>query len=300
MALDVPDDALLAGNVTRVADFRLDALCHSGGHALAAADYLGHQLIADVGPAQQLDGRAADFAQLGTHGCGGTQVCQLDGGCLQPLQLGLLDFTVPAEQRPPRIVHQPELPANRGQALVGVILTQAQAVFAAAGHHAVGVHHTLGYKVIDQRAKVAGMPRQHQLFPAQGVAGGVQARQQTLRGGLLIAGGSVELSRAVDASHNLAFQRGLEGGGVNAVIFNRIRRAHNFKMLKALDGAVHLVLHRLRQAGRKSLQIHFLGVLAAGLHKDRVALLFFEAHHLILNRGAVPRPDALNIAAIQG
>lgn len=37
------------------------------------------------------------------------------------------------------------------------------------------------------------MPGQHQLAFAQSGAGGVQARQQSLRGGFLIAGGAVEL-----------------------------------------------------------------------------------------------------------
>ena len=57
------------------------------------------------------------------------------------------------------------------------------------------------------------MPRQHQLFFAQRVAGGVQTGQQSLRGGLLVAGGAVELPGTVDAAHDLAFQRGLQRGG---------------------------------------------------------------------------------------
>ena len=70
-------------------------------------------------------------------------------------------------------------------------------------------------------------------------------------------------------------------------------------MLKAFDRAVHSVLHNFRQAGRKPLQIHFLGVLAAGLHKNRVALLILKAHDLILDRRAVARANALDVAAVQ-
>ena len=71
-------------------------------------------------------------------------------------------------------------------------------------------------------------------------------------------------------------------------------------MLKAHDGAVHGVLDGLGQAGGEPLEIHLLGVLAAGLHKDRVALLVFEADHLVLDGGAVPGPHALDVAAVEG
>ena len=209
MPLDVADDALLPCDVPGVADFRFDALRHGRGHALAAADDPCDQVILDVGAAHQLHRCAADLAQLGALGGSGAQVGQLNAGCLQPLQLGLLARAVTAEHRPPRIIDQPVFPADGGQPLIGVVLPQAQAVLAAARHHAVGVQHTLCHKVIDQRTKVACVPRQHQLFFAQRVAGGVQTGQQALRGGLLVAGGAVELPGTVDAAHDLTFQRGL-------------------------------------------------------------------------------------------
>ena len=70
-------------------------------------------------------------------------------------------------------------------------------------------------------------------------------------------------------------------------------------MLKPLDGTVHGILHHLRQAGRKALQVHFLGVLAAGLYKNGVALLILKTHHFILNGGAVARADALDVSAVE-
>ena len=70
-------------------------------------------------------------------------------------------------------------------------------------------------------------------------------------------------------------------------------------MLKAAYRAVHLVLHSLRQAGRKPLQVHFLSILTAGLDKDGMALLLLKAHDLILDGRAVARANALNIPAVE-
>ena len=70
-------------------------------------------------------------------------------------------------------------------------------------------------------------------------------------------------------------------------------------MFKAFDAVVESVLHILRQAAGRTLQIHFFGVLAAGLHEQRVAVLAGEAHHLILDGWAVARADTLDHAAVQ-
>ena len=200
---------------------------------------------------------------------------------------------------PAVILHKAVFPADGGQALVGVVLPQGQPVLAAAGHHAVGVHDALGHKVVHQRAQIAGVPGQHQLLLAQRVAGSVQTRQQTLRGGFLVAGGAVELPCPVQTPHHLAFQRGFQTGGVYAVVLNGVGGAHDLQMLKAFDAVVKGVLHVLRQTAGRALQIHLLGVLAAGLYEQRVTVLAGEAHHLILNRGAIARADTLDHAAVQ-
>ena len=200
---------------------------------------------------------------------------------------------------PAVVLHQTVFPADGGQAGVGIVLPQGQPVFAAAGHHAVGVHDALGHQIIHQGAKVAGVTRKDKLLLAQCIAGGVQTGQQALCGSFLVAGSAVELSCPVQAPHHLAFQRGFQTGGVHTVVFDGIGRAQDLDVLKALDAAVEGILHVLRQTAGSTLQVHFLGVLTAGLHKDGVAVLARKAHHLVLDGGAVTRADTLDHAAVQ-
>ena len=143
------------------------------------------------------------------------------------------------------------------------------------------------------------MARQNELLFAQRIAGGVQSGQQALGGGFLVAGGAVELTRTVQSPHHLAFQRGFQTGGVHAVVLDGVGRAHDLDVLKAPDAAVKGVLHILRQAAGGTLQIHLFGVLAAGFHKNGVAVLARKAHHLVLDGGAVTRADTLDHAAVQ-
>ncbi len=71
-------------------------------------------------------------------------------------------------------------------------------------------------------------------------------------------------------------------------------------MLEALDAVVEVVLHVLRQAAGGALQIHLLGVLAAGFHKDGVPVLARKPHHLILDGGTVAGPHPLDHPPIEG
>ena len=96
-----------------------------------------------------------------------------------------------------------------GEPLVGVVLPVQESVFRAAGHDAVGLLGALGHQVVNEGADVAGVPGENQRGLPLDFKGCIDARHQPLNRRLLIAGGAVELARAVQAGDQLAFQGGL-------------------------------------------------------------------------------------------
>ena len=76
-------------------------------------------------------------------------------------------------------------------------MTEQQTVFGARGHHAVRLVCAFGHKVVDQCADVGAVPRQNNGWFTFYIERGIHAGDKSLRGGFLIAGGTVELSRAV-------------------------------------------------------------------------------------------------------
>ena len=190
--------------------------------------------------------------------------------------------------------------AQRRQPKVGVVLPQEQAVFAAAGHHAVGLVRALDHQVVHHHADVAHVAGQDERLAPKQRASGVDARQNPLRGGLLVAGGAVDLPGEVQPRHAPALQREAQLGGVDAVVLDGVGQAREHAALQPPHRAVHGPLHAFGQAGAHALHIPFRAGQPLRLQKELVAVLVGKAAHLVLDAGAVARAGALDVAADHG
>ena len=103
----------------------------------------------------------------------------------------------------PLVAYQTDGVAHMAQALVGVVLAVEESILRPGGHHAVGFVGALGHQVVDEDADVALAPVQDQGLPAQNLQGGVHTGHKALDGGLLIAGGAVKLTGAVETGDPL-------------------------------------------------------------------------------------------------
>ncbi len=251
-------------------------------------------------PAQQVGqgDRAPDRgAGLGLHGRG-SGVAHLEPHGGQPLLLRLDRLLFGAVDLPAAVVDEPQFPAQRCEAPVGIVAAQHQAVFAAAGEHPVGLAQILGDQVVDQGADVAALAGEVHRGLAPHQAGGVESRHQALGGGLLVAGGAVELAGAEQAGDPFGFQRGLELGGGQVVVVHGVGRPQHDALLQPRQGAQQLQLQPFRQAGGEALHVQLGGVAAFRFQEDLVAVLVGEAHDLVFDRGAVAGPLAVDEAAV--
>ena len=221
-------------------------------------------------------------------------------GALQPLGLPADGFVFLLHRGPARVGYQPELTADGAQALVGVVLTQDQAVFAAGGHHAVRLVGALGDQVVDQRADIGVAAPQDEGRETEQLPRGVHPGDKALHGGLLIAGGAVELARAVQPFDLLALQRGIQLRRINAVVFDRIGASCHLGLFQTRDRVQHLDLHLLRHGGGEALHVQLLRIQPHGLDEKLVPRLVREGHDLGLDAGTVAGPHAFDHAGIDG
>jgi hypothetical protein len=113
-------------------------------------------VVLDTRTAQQIGQVVLAFDGLADHafGFGSRQDARVDPGRTQAFQLHGDGFALALEGFPLRIADHAQLAADFRQAHVGIVFAQRQAVFRAAGEHAVGLGHALGGEVVDQHAKI--------------------------------------------------------------------------------------------------------------------------------------------------
>ena len=186
-----------------------------------------------------------------------------------------------------------------GQAHVGVVLAQMQAIFGARGEHAVGLDGAVADQVVDQHADVRLVATRCPRLVAAYRSGCVEAGDQALCGRFLVAGGAVDLAGEVEPGHRFGFQRRLEAAWIEIVVLDRIARARDVRFFETADRAHQIELHVERQRGRDAVRINLRCLQAFGLDEYLMRGLVGEAHHLVLDRRAVARAGALDHAAVQ-
>ena len=188
---------------------------------------------------------------------------------------------------------QADAPAERRQAAVGVVVPQQQAILGPAGEHAVRLVDALGHQVVDQDADVGLAAVEDERRLLLDLQRGVDAGHQPLGGGLLVAGGAVDLAGEVEAFDRLRFQRRVQLRRRGVVVFDGVAPAQHLGVLQAGDEAEHPLLHVLGQAGGDAVAVIFERVAAFRLQENLVAVLVGEADDLVLDGRAVARPAAL-------
>mgnify|MGYP001851183347 CR=1 FL=1 len=190
--------------------------------------------------------------------------------------------------------------SDLGQARVGVVLPQRQAVFRARGHHAVGFVRSLRHEVVDEHADIRLIAPQNEGRQSAQFERRVQPRNQSLRRRLFVAARAVDLPRGVQSFHLLEFEGGEHVQRVDAVVFDGVGVSHDLAMFQPLHRAVHLLLQIVGERGGKPLHIHFGGVRALGFEEELVPLLVGKADDLSLDGRAVARSRGGDRSVIEG
>ncbi len=178
---------------------------------------------------------------------------------------------------------QAEVVGERRQAEVGVVAAQQQAVLRARGQHPVGLDELLGDEVVDHHAEVALVaPQDDRVAPGR-PSRGVDAGEEALPGGLLVAAGAVDLAGAEEAAHALRLQRRGQFADIDRVVLDRVAEAGDDDIAQGRDRAQDRQLHVVRQAGVGPLDVDLGRAPALRLEEELVGRLPGEADDLVLD-----------------
>src|SRR5205823_4219021 len=121
-----------------------------------------------------------------------------------------------------------------------VVLAQQQAVLRAAGEHAVGLARAARHQVIDEHSDVGLAALRYPGLALPHGERGIDAGDEALRGGFLVAGGAVDLAGEVQSGKRASLERALELARIEEVVLDGIAGAGEVRILEAADGAHEL------------------------------------------------------------
>ena len=190
--------------------------------------------------------------------------------------------------------------AEFGEAPVGAVVAEEQAVLGSRGVEAVGLGELAGDEVVDHDADVGLGAAELDGVATERQACGVDAGHEALGGGLLVAGGAVDLAGQEEATGVADFEGTAELAGVDEVVLDGVAGAEHFGRFKAGDGADHLQLNVGGEAGVGALDVDLVGLEALGFEEEGVRVLVREADDLVLDRGAVAGAGGLDGTVVHG
>ncbi len=130
--------------------------------------------------------------------------------------------------------------------------------------------------------------------------GGVDARPEPLGGGLLVAGGAVDLSRQIQPIDGFRLQGLPQLARLDEIILDGIGAPHDFGLPETRNGADDLFLDFQGKAVPQALGVDFLRVKPLELEDHGMAFLVGKPHDLVLQGRAIAGAHPPDRPRVQG
>ncbi|MCG3162487.1 MAG: hypothetical protein JMDDDDMK_03746 [Acidobacteria bacterium] len=111
----------------------------------------------------------------------------------------------------------------------------------------------------------------------------VDSSDDSLSARFFVTCSAVDLASIEEAANSLGLQRGPEFGWVNHIVLNGIAGAEHHCVLKAGNLVDQLSLQIGGKAGRKAVQVDFVGVITLRFEKKLMAIFVREFDHLVFD-----------------
>ncbi len=225
---------------------------------------------------------------------------RVDPGRSHALTLQLHLFHLGVELAPALVVDQTQFTTDGGQTDIGVIFPQQQAIFGAAGEHAIGFAGAQGGEIVHHHAHVGLIPARMPGILVLGTQGGVQTGHQALGCRLFVTGSPVDLAGEEQVGDAFALHVRLEIPRIEEIVLDGIAGASDVGILEAPDRTDDLHLHVEWQAGGDPVRIEFMGSQTFRLDENLVRGLVSEPGDLVLNGGTVTGAYPFDHSGVHG
>lgn len=280
------DFGLLAIDVAGVLDVDRALFRRTSTDARELRDLLGDHVPGHLGTTQ-VDITANGWARFGLN----LGLFQQLGSSFDLSQLLMEPFASSG-------IDQTQFIGLSGQSAVGIVLSQKQPVFSAAGEHSVGLVGAARHQIVDQHADVSVLSGRHPRRFRCGSASGIQARDQALAGGFFVPSCAVDLAGKEQPRNGFGFQVRPQLSRRAVVVFDGVPVSHDRGVFQAGNASEHRVLNITRQAGRDPVDVDLASLPAFGFEEQLVAGLVGKANDFVFDRRAITRASGIDLAAV--
>ena len=191
---------------------------------------------------------------------------------------------------------QSQVVGTLGEAHVGIVHAEQNAVFGTRSKHAVRLVHTFGHQVVNQNTDVSFVASQRERFAAVAIDMCIDAGYDALSSCFFVSGSTIYLSGKEQVAHLFRLERVLELCGVEVIVFDGIARTVDNQVTESRNLFQRCNLNIHRQGRRETVEIQLLCGFAFGLKEELVLWFVGESDNLGFDAGAIAWPDALNLS----
>ena len=167
------------------------------------------------------------------------------------------------------------------------------------GEHAIGFGRRLSHQIINQHPHVRLISAKHKIRCAvSDISHRINPGNLPLRCRLLIPAGSINLPGQKQPGDRFGLQRAANLRWPDHVIFHRITMAKNFNFLQPGHEPNDLFLHISGQRSADPIAVNLVGIQSLRLKKKYDGSPYPQTELLYLRCSAIPRPSALDLAAV--
>ena len=114
-------------------------------------------------------------------------------------------------------------------------MPELQPIFRSAGEHSIWFFGSFGNQIINQNADVCFVSAESERSLILAAESGIGTGNEPLRRRFFVSGGPVHLPCKIETLHDLGLKRVKELGGREKVVFDRISRPHDLRVLQGRD-----------------------------------------------------------------
>src|SRR5262249_46084607 len=185
-----------------------------------------------------------------------------------------------------------------GQTLIGIVSPELQTIFGARRKHSVRLANAARYKIPTHNTEISLRTIDDDFVPLARQGRCIETCKKSLRCGLFITGGAVDLSSQKQSVQTFCLQCWSKLARIDVIVFDGVAGTNKLRILQTGNRCDQCMLHVSRKRCRNSIRIDGVIVQTFRLQKNLVTVALAELNDLVFDRWTITRTTACDLSRV--